>query len=678
MATTLEGQSVLVEDREGERWQVECLGDPLVEGARIEFVPLASARSRRGEFLRLVEGPRADWVCTLRRERDRLRLIPFGGVDAPELRLAEKDAKAAEDGVRVRVAPLSGRRGAGARAPRAARGSRRRNEIRVRVIEILGRPFEPDADHRALVWKHRLETRFSRRSRLELRALDETSAPLDSDSRVDLRHLDFVTIDPASARDHDDAVFAETHVESTLHGVDASGRRIASESRRWQDRLWVAIADVGHFVSAGGWIDAEARRRGNSFYFPARAIPMLPERLSTDLCSLRPGVDRRAIVVELRIGADGRIVDALFHEALVRSRARLSYEEAAEWLEPKAKGRTSSPPGWVDSLRALSRIAGRLARIRRKDGALMLELPEVEIVVGEDGRPVDARLRARNPAHGWIEEAMLAANRAVARALDRAERVAIHRVHPPPGPTSLASLAELLEHLGLEVEGDLAEPGVLAGLLDQVKGEPFEERVHLAVLRSMSQARYEARSRGHYALRFEHYVHFTSPIRRYADLEVHRALRALIRGEPLSAGEKKKAMERATRLAIWLSGRERVAVLVERDAEALACCAVMAGREGEDFDAHVTAVTEFGLFVRLEAPAASGLVPMRFLEEEWDHDQHEEILFDERSGRRIALGDRIRVRLVEVDGDRIRLAFRLSGSKGRSGLRSGRRSGRRP
>ncbi len=512
---------------------------------------------------------------------------------------------------------------------------------------------------------------------MALRALEDGSASADRSRRVDLRHLDFVTIDPASARDHDDAIYAETNVGRSLQVVGASGGRAEPKHPGWKDRLWVAIADVGHYVSAGGWIDAEARRRGNSFYFPDRAIPMLPERLSTDLCSLRPGVDRRAIVVEMRIGADGRVADTLFHEALVRSRARLSYEEAAEWLGSDRTARASSPPDWADSLRTLSRIAERLSRIRREEGALMLELPEVEIVVGGDGRPIDARLRTRNPAHGWVEEAMLAANRAVARALDRAERVAIHRVHPPPGPTSLASLAELLERLGVGVEGDLAEPGVLAGVLDRVKGQPFEERVHLAVLRSMSQARYEARSLGHYALRFEHYVHFTSPIRRYADLEVHRALRALIRSESTSAAGKKKALERATRLSIWLSGRERVAVLVERDAQALACCSLMAGREGEDFEAHVTAVTEFGLFVRLESPAASGLVPMRLLGDGWDHDPEEEVLVDEGSARRIGLGDRIRVRLVEVDGDRIRLAFGLAGAKGRPGSRSARRVGRR-
>lgn len=255
---------------------------------------------------------------------------------------------------------------------------------------------------------------------------------------------------------------------------------------------------------------------------------------------------------------------------------------------------------------------------------------------------------------------MLAANRAVAKSLEVAGWETIHRVHPPPSGQKLAALSSLLDRLGVAVEGDLSEPGVLAKVLDEVKGTPSEERIHVGALRSMSQARYEAESRGHYALRFDHYAHFTSPIRRYADLEVHRALKRMLRGaSPAGAAEHapEKTSSPAARLAIWLSGRERVATEVERDAEALACCAIMSGREGERFEARVTGATEYGLFVRLESPATSGLIPMRSLEGHWICDREGEALVGERSGKRIGLGDRISVRLLEVDADRARIAF---------------------
>jgi ribonuclease R len=439
----------------------------------------------------------------------------------------------------------------------------------------------------------------------------------------------------------------------------------------------VAIADVSHFVSVGGWVDAEARRRGNSFYFPDRAIPMLPDRLSGDLCSLRPEVDRLAIVVELRLLADGQVADALFHEAVIRSRARLAYEDAAGWLEGARAGADGEGEKleWGDSLRRLDAIAHSLSRLRRQAGALMLELPEVVISVDDEGHPVDARLRERNRAHELIEEAMLAANRAVARALVRAQRDTIHRVHPPPSREKLEALGALLDRLGVPVSGDLEAPGVLAKVLEDVKGAPSEERIHMAVLRSMSQARYEAQSLGHFALRFEHYVHFTSPIRRYADLEVHRALKQLMRGEEVAPreGTKEAAVHAglAERLCVWLSGRERVATEVERDAESLAFCALMSGREGERFDARVSSATEFGLFIRLESPAASGLVPMRLLEGEWIHDPEAEVLIGPRSGTRIGMGDRVSVRLFEVDVDRARLAFRLDSKSLEKGEKNG-------
>ncbi len=672
LRTTSEGQRLTVEDEARVRWQVDCLGEAVGEGARVRFEPVASGGERCGVLIRVLEDEREAWVCTLRRRGSALELVPFGAVELPTLVLAPGRSKGAEEGDRVlviREAEGPNRKPKGKRAP-IARG--RERSLAVRVVEVLGPAGDPDADHRALAWKYRLPADFSRRARLEVEELADSLPASVLAGRLDLRHLPFITIDPASARDHDDALYAEA--------------RNPRDAERFTQRLWIAIADVSHFVAAGSFVDAEARRRGNSFYFPDRAIPMLPERLSSELCSLRPDEDRLVLAVELRLSADGEILDALFHEAVIRSHAKLSYEQAADWLEGSSAGPgpgVAPDPGrlavaageaaaWHASLVLLAAIATRLGERRRNSGSIELELPEVEIAVDAAGRPIDAVLRKRNPAHGLVEEAMLAANQAVAKALERARRDTLHRVHPAPDPRRLEELARLLERFGLAAADDLEEPGAIAAMLQAVRGWPSQERIHLATLRSMSQARYEARSRGHFALQFPHYLHFTSPIRRYADLAVHRALRRLLRGERGERGEQSEAPASPVsaagaapgleRLAVWLSGRERVAVEAEREAAAFACCAMLAGREGEAFEAEVTGIGEHGLFVRLTRPAASGLVPLRSLDRRWRLDEEGEFLEQRQGGHRIEVGSGIRVRLAHVDGDRGRIAFSLAGT----------------
>lgn len=668
-----------MEDTEGVRWRIECLGEPVAEGERIAFSPIGNAKSdrREGELVRVLVAARETWVARVAGDAgaDSLSLIPFSGAEVPELRLLTRDAKGAKRGDRVLVGPRD-RKGAGGKGESGGRGRRHwggaghHSGIQVKVLEVYGPAGDPTADHRALVWKHRLPLAFSRRTRLESDKIDTSQTAAEQKHRKDLRHIPFITIDPASAKDHDDAVFAEDRPKGPDLRLVTDGPGEAGANANdagWQRRLWVAIADVSHFVAKGDFLDAEARRRGNSFYFPDRSIPMLPEQLSSDLCSLRPDVDRRAIVAELRIGSDGSVVDTLFHEALIRSRARLAYEDAATWLETHgATPPSEDDPAWGASLRCLDEIAQGLTAARERAGALTLELPEIELVVDEEGRPIDARVRMRNRAHVLIEEAMLAANRAVARALDSAERPTLHRVHPPPSPQKLHTLQQLLERYGVKVSGDLETPGVLAAALESVRGEAGAERLHLAALRSMSQARYQSASEGHYALRFEHYLHFTSPIRRYADLEVHRVLRRLMRGEAETQKDIAKAAEHAERVAIWLSGRERVAQEVERDAEAMASCALMQSQEAEIFDAEVTGASEFGLFIRLVSPAVNGLVPIRTMRGRWELDAENDALVQTANRSRIGVGDAVRVKLTEIDSDRARLTFALSGGVKRS------------
>ena len=353
LRTTSEGQSLTVEDEARVRWQVDCLGEAVGEGARVRFEPVASGGERCGVLIRVLEDEREAWVCTLRRRGSSLELVPFGAVELPTLVLAPGRSKGAEEGDRVlviREAEGPKRKAKGKRAP-VARG--RERSLAVRVVEVLGPAGDPDADHRALAWKYRLPADFSRRARLEVEELADSLPASVLAGRLDLRHLPFITIDPASARDHDDALYAEARPRPALERVraeaadtpEAAGHapRVARNRRdaeSFTQRLWIAIADVSHFVAAGSFVDAEARRRGNSFYFPDRAIPMLPERLSSELCSLRPDEDRLVLAVELRLSADGEILDALFHEAVIRSHAKLSYEQAADWLKLLAKGIT--------------------------------------------------------------------------------------------------------------------------------------------------------------------------------------------------------------------------------------------------------------------------------------------------------------------------------------------------
>lgn len=671
---TSAGQQVEVEDDDARPWLVDCLGEPLQEGARIRFEPLRGGGAARGVCVRVLESGREAWVCTLRRFRRELRLVPFGGLELPPLVLAPGSRAEAVEGDRVVVtrAAESGRARRSGRARKSVRrgGSASGQSMAVQILENLGPAGDPEADFLALVWKYDLPRQFSRRARLEVAALPDELPAGELARRLDLRALPFVTIDPASARDHDDALYAEPRPRAQTEGSSESPRSgEATGAAGWVERLWVAIADVAHFVAAGGFVDAEARRRANSFYFPDRALPMLPERLSSELCSLRPGVDRLVLAVELRISSAGEVVDARFHEAVIRSHAKLSYEEAAARLASEASA--------ASDLGRLARIAERLGAHRRAAGAIELELPEVEIEVDDRGRPVDARLRVRNPAHALVEEAMLAANRAVATALEAAGVATLHRVHPPPDARRLEALAALLERLGVEVGPGLGEPGGIASMLRATAALPGRERIHLATLRSLGQARYEPESRGHHALQFSHYLHFTSPIRRYADLAVHRALRELLwtpAAERNGAGSRLLARSELERLAIWLSGRERVAIDAERESAAFACCALLAGREGETFLAAVTGVGEHGLFVRLDRPAASGLVPLRSLLS-WQFDAAADALVSGRgpNRRRIEVGERLRVRLARIDPDRGRLAFALV-ADGAGSERRGRRS----
>ena len=589
--------------------------------------------------LRLPEAEREHWVGILTRHGAAASVTPYRDDAAWRIAIGPRDLGGAEDGDVVVVEPL--------RAGRSPRG---------RVLEVLGRPGAPEADFRAVVWRRGLRTRFPADAEAEAAALAEVPDGGEVRRRVDLRDLPFVTIDPAAARDHDDAVCVEL--------------RPGGEAR-----LRVAIADVSHYVRPGSSLDREGLRRGNSVYFPDRAIPMLPARLSSLVCSLLPGADRLALVAELDVDGGGRVGHRAFYPAVIRSRSRLAYDEAALAMQGEAGARAALGSEVAQQLDAVARVTAALSRRRFANGSLDFDLPTAEILLSPEGMPIDVALAPRTPAHRAIEEAMLAANREVAELLFAAGAPAIYRNHEPPAREDAEALARLLARLGLLEGSATAEltPRRLARALARIEGRPEETLVHRTVLRRMRQARYGAHSRGHFALGFRHYVHFTSPIRRYSDLVTHRLLKAVL-GEAEGA---RLASGGLDAIAGRVSLTERVAEAAEREMIDIKKCVFMAGRVGEVFDGSVTGVARHGLYVTLDGAFVEGLLHVSALGERLTFDEEAMALVARRSGRGHRMGDRLRVRLVGADPVRTRIDLALLPDDGARGPGEARPTGKR-
>jgi ribonuclease R len=613
--------------------------------------PIGDPSRRRGEILGVLTGERASWIGIFHRRGQRGVVTPYRDDAEWLVDIGRGDTGKARDGDVVVVRLAARRRDAPAPRPQGA------------VAEVLGPPGSPEADFRAVVWRRRLPLDFPAAVLAEAATLSTELPAAEIARRVDLRERPFVTIDPASARDHDDALCVE-----------------ASGDGRF--RLWVAIADVAHFVAEESAIDREALHRGNSVYFPDRAIPMLPERLSGDLCSLRPGVDRLALVVELGVAVGGAVERRNFYPAVIRSRARLVYEDVARVMEGAGDGGLA--PEIAEQLRGLDRVTGALRRRRLAAGSIDLDLPEPLIVFGADGFVSDVVASPRTRAHRAVEDAMLAANRAVAELLAAASQPAIYRNHEPPLPGDAERLRELFESFGLTGEmprdGDRRRggrresaaparpsPAWIAEAVKRVAGHPEERLVHQVVLRSMSQARYGAERGGHFALAFSHYTHFTSPIRRYADLAVHRALVALLEASPArerpGASALRRRREWLQRVAGRVSWRERLAMEAEREAVVLQKCAFLRDRVGETFAASVTGAAPFGLWLTLDDHFVEGLVHVSSLAEFVEFDERRHSFTAPRSGERFALGDRFDVRVESVDPIQAHIDFRILARK---------------
>jgi ribonuclease R len=464
------------------------------------------------------------------------------------------------------------------------------------------------------------------------RAEAEAARPVQLGTREDWREIPFVTIDPPDAKDHDDAVHAAADTDPGNRG----GHVIS-----------VAIADVAHYVRPGSALDREALVRGNSVYFPDRVVPMLPERISNDLCSLRPNEDRAALAVRMVVGADGRKRSHSFHRVLMRSAARLSYARAQAAISGLADEETE----WLVApvLTPLYAAYHAVKRARDERAPLDLDLPERKIVLKSDGTVDRVITPERLEAHRLIEELMILANVAAAESLERASVPLIYRVHDEPDPERVNALREFLKTIDISLpKGNQLHAAQFNNILERVKGRDVEKLVNDVVLRTQAQAEYAAENYGHYGLNLRRYAHFTSPIRRYADLVVHRGL---IRAGTLGDGALPETIDPRTlgEIAATISATERRAMKAERETFDRLLAHFLADRVGATFEGRISGVTRAGLFVKLDDTGADGFIPARTVGTEYfrfHEDRH--ALVGDASRESYRLGDRVTVKLVEA------------------------------
>ncbi|HEY0419325.1 MAG TPA: ribonuclease R, partial [Acetobacteraceae bacterium] len=484
------------------------------------------------------------------------------------------------------------------------------------VVERLGQMGDARSVSIVVIHTHDIPTEFSEA------ALDEAARArgVGPEGRTDLRDVPLVTIDGEDARDFDDAVFAEP---------DGNGFR-----------LIVAIADVAHYVRPGSALDRGAWTRGNSCYFPDRVVPMLPEALSNGWCSLRPQEDRGCLFVEMHVDAAGRKTAHRFGRGLMRSAARLTYEQVQAAQDAGDDLGLPIPPLYA-AFRAL--LAARIAR-----GTLDLDLPERKVVLDEEGHVLQVAPRPRLDSHRLIEEFMVLANVCAAEELERLHRPCVYRVHAPPSPEKLENLRSFLAGFGISLPaGNQLHPRDLDSVLRKVADTEDAPLINEVMLRSQSQAAYDTENIGHFGLALARYAHFTSPIRRYADLLVHRALVSGLRLGPDGLAEVE--IGRLPETCEHITATERRAALAERDAIDRYLAAFMADKVGSVFEARISGVTRFGLFVTLAASGASGLVPVSSLPDDfWLHDEAAQTLSGRRSRLSFRLAQQVEVRLSEA------------------------------
>jgi ribonuclease R len=509
---------------------------------------------------------------------------------------------------------------------------------RARIVDRLGDPTAPKAVSLIAIHQHGIPDAFPDATIEEA----DRCKPVGLSGREDLRDLPLITIDPSDARDHDDACFAQADDDPKNPGGHV---------------IWVAIADVAAYVRPGSALDREAWKRGNSSYFPDRVVPMLPDRLSGDLCSLHEGVPRACLAVRMQIDAKGHKIGHRFLRGLMRSVASLNYAEVQEAIDGTPNDRTG--PLVDDVLKPLFAAYNALKQARDIRQPLDLDLPERRIILSDEGKVLSVAFRDRFDAHRLIEEFMILANVAAAETLTEKRSPLLFRVHEEPDPKKLESLRETAQSAGFNLaKGQVLQTRHLNALLNQAAGTDEAELINISTLRSMAQAYYSPENFGHFGLALAKYAHFTSPIRRYADLIVHRALIAAHHwgDDGLTADE----IERLEKTAEHISETERRSMMAERDTTDRYLAAYLSERVGAEFPGRISGIARFGAFVKLDETGADGLIPVRTLGREFFHfDADAGTLMGSDTGLTIALGQQVTVRLTEATAVTGGLQFEL-------------------
>ena len=495
-----------------------------------------------------------------------------------------------------------------------------------RVIEVLGNYADPGMEIEIALRKHDLPHEFPKAAVDAARRLPKTVQEKDLKGRRDLRKLGFVTIDGETAKDFDDAVYAERRGKGF--------------------RLWVAIADVSHYVKPKDALDAEAYQRGNSVYFPRRVIPMLPEELSNELCSLKPEVDRLVMVCEMEIAANGSVKEYHFYDGVIHSHERMTYTKVWDMLSGKLPSRKE-----IDTLYELFKV---LLGARQKRGAIDFDSVETRMIFDDQGKIERIERVQRNDAHRLIEECMLAANVCASDFLSSNKQPTLYRVHEGPTPAKLEALRAMLKDFALSLGGgDEPQAKDYAVLLERIKGRPYAGMLQTVMLRSLAQAVYTPENVGHFGLAYEAYAHFTSPIRRYPDLLVHRGIKAVLAGKRYDAGDWNAVGQHC-------SETERRADEATRDVEAWLKTYFMQDHVGSEFDGTISGVTGFGLFITLDELYVDGLVHISDLGQDYfQFDAHKHLLRGERTGVKYQLAGRVRVKVVRVNLEQAKIDFVL-------------------
>ena len=535
-----------------------------------------------------------------------------------------------------------------------------------RVVEVLGWPDDPEVEVQSVIRRFDLPHIFGKDVLDEAERISETVTKEDLAGRVDLRKLLTVTIDGVTARDFDDAVSLKREGENF--------------------RLWVSIADVSHYVKKESPLDREAYLRGTSVYFPDRCIPMLPERLSNGICSLNPQADRLTMTAEMLFDRSGMMLESLFYPSVIKSAARLTYTIVKQIIVDDDREVSDKHRPIAPMLLEMKELALILMGMRKKRGSIDFDLPEPEIIIGLTGLTEGIIRAERNLAHQLIEEFMLAANEAVARFITSRDIPFLYRVHENPDPAKLCTFQEFVYGFGYEfaLVEEKVNPSELQRLLNQADGRPEERMINYALLRCMKQARYAALNVGHFGLASGCYCHFTSPIRRYPDLVVHRILKAALAfplpnppapGEgvnllPPAGGGREGGNRAAKQLAIaterlgevaeHTSKRERVAMEAERDVVEMKKLQYMQQHVGDDFDGYIAGVTAFGFFVELEELFVEGLVHISTLTDDiYNFAEKQHSLIGRRTARVYRIGDKARVKVASVSPATRRIEFVL-------------------